>query len=166
MSLDMHDQTSASQSAADAEVMDPIVDKDEMMYRQIGRDAYKYGRLTSLAFLPKKNDNRLLSTDRGSMSTPESAFITFAGQGFLSRGTWGVTVGECENIGMRCIWNPNPIGVNGIRIRNEAHSLIDFRSITPDKQVKVKAVLLSTVAGARGCMYVNHNFPAEPDAGG
>lgn len=143
------------------EVMDPIVDLDEVMYRQVSLGFYKLGRLTRQAFKPFPRDGKLLSTDRSTKSNPESAFVVFTSRGLISRGTWGVSVRECADVGLRCIWNPNPKDLDGKVIKNEAHSLIDFRTILSNSKIDTLSAQLSRIADDRGCLFENPTMSAE-----
>jgi hypothetical protein len=146
----------------DSEIMVPLTDRSELLYRQAGLGFYKNGRLTSQAFLPFPKDKLLVSTDRASKSTPESAFALFTAQGYVSRGTWGVTVSECFDLPLPCMWNPNPKDAHGRRVKNEAHSLIDFRGGLSAKKIRALSTQLASYANERGCLHQNQVLELGP----
>lgn len=152
------------------EVMDPMADQTELVFRQVPSGHIKCGRLTSQAFAPMPKDGRLLSVDRSSMVTAEQAFRAFVARGRSSEGSWAVTVGECSSYELPCFWNPRPKLADGTREDNEAHSVIDYRTVSTDSQIKKKATCLGSIAQRRGCQYpihgTNDNGNASSDGSG
>ncbi len=155
VSADLSTEAEESGSSDSAEIMEPIAERGELMYRQIAKDWLKEGRITRQAFSPFPKDQNLLSTDRSSLTTPEKAFVTYTSRGFFSCGTWAVTVGESNDAGVPCLWNPNPKDKNGQPTKNEAHSLIDYRALEGKSRIKAVSSILSVKANERECLYVN-----------
>lgn len=146
------------------DVMELMADTTELVFRQVPPGHVKCGRLTSQAFAPMPKDGRLLSVDRSSLTTAEQAFNAFIGRGRSSVGAWAVTVAECGSYELPCFWNPHPKLADGAREDNEAHSVIDYRAVVTDSQIKKKATCLGSIAHKRGCQHPIHEANGSGNA--
>lgn len=118
---------------------------DTHLYRQVNPNwITPEGRVSSLAFWPFPKDSGLLSVYDGSMINAEGAYRHFTdGQGFLSSGSWAITVAEAH--------------ANGVPARSDAvpypeHAVVDF-SLHSDKDKKKISKVLAAIADTRGCLY-------------
>lgn len=123
----------------------PLDDRTELLLRQVNPHFFQDGEPMSQAFRPGRADEGLLSVDRGSMTTPEEAYLrhteTF---GLRSVGVWGLLVGEVLDVELDAI----PDGIPG----NAAHCVVDFRGLSKG-QCGAKSKLLKRQAVARGCLH-------------
>jgi hypothetical protein len=132
-------------SQCDADEREFLSDVQELLLRQV-HPSWLEEEIPSLqAFGPTTKDERMLSVDRGSLRSPEEAFLHHTQElGLKSAGTWAVTVGEVVNAGLSSRGDP----IDG----DPAHSFVDFRGCSRrDKQTKA-AVLLAR-ACARGRLH-------------
>lgn len=128
----------------------PLEDATEVLFRQVHPDLYDDGRLASSAFLPSPGDQNQLSTDRASMTTAKEAHQRYIESKRRSVGTFGVTVGECSQQGLRCF--PDPVAETESTKANPAHSRVDFSVLGTNQQRKV-AKRLKQAAVTRGILY-------------
>lgn len=92
----------------------------ELMMRQCHPTLLHNGRPWSGIFTPTSADSGHLSADRGTLITAKAAYENYlaAKQLAAAGGTWAVTVGEFDAIGLPCYRDPIP--------NNNAHATIDF----------------------------------------
>jgi hypothetical protein len=127
-----------------------LTDPDEVLYRQVHPSWIEDGVPTSQAFRPTPKDKGELSIDRGSLTTAEAAYKHHTTvQKLAAAGTWAVTVGEADAVGLGCFDDDQP----GLL----AHGFVDFRGLGR-KEADRKGILLAARARARGRLY-----PTEPD---
>lgn len=89
--------------------------------------------MTSLVFKPTRKDNDKLSVYDGDMIDPESAFNHFVNiLGFQSAGVLGVSVAECEEVGLRALSDPHPF---------PEHAVVDFTGHTGGSAQRIAGVL-------------------------
>lgn len=122
-----------------------LADLEEILFRQVHPTWVVDGVPTSQAFTPTPKDEGKLSIARGSRATAEAAFKHYrAVQKFSSEGTWAVTVGEVNDVGLECFDEDDPDLL--------AHGFIDFRGLGR-KDAKRKGVLLAARARERGRLF-------------
>ncbi|MGH2853373.1 MAG: hypothetical protein ACRDLF_04175 [Solirubrobacteraceae bacterium] len=123
----------------------PLTNPDEALYRQVHPSWIADGVPSSQAFKPTKKDEGMLSIALGSKTTPEGAFAHHTQ--VLQResvGTWGVSVAQATDAGLRSYEQPLD--------DSPAHGFIDFRGLARG-QTEAKAKLLLGKARHRGRLY-------------
>lgn len=108
-----------------------LEDREERLFRQVNPKHYPEGVLTSPVFTPTKNDNQLLSVDRGAKTTAERAHQRFTTKGLASALVLAVKVADfdagkrADQALPRCpvYDDPNPPSDP----ENDAHAEADFR---------------------------------------
>lgn len=117
---------------------------DEVMLRQTHPNWIDEGRPVSRHFLPNSSDGGLLSSDRGSLTTPREAYEAYLAKQRKTAGTWGVTIGEYSAEGLSCYSDPLD--------DNHAHALVDY-SAHGEKEQKNLSKKLYRKAIDRGRLY-------------
>ncbi|MGM0558143.1 MAG: hypothetical protein ACQEVA_17295 [Myxococcota bacterium] len=89
-----------------------------------------------------------MSVDRDSLANAQEAYELYTGEKELdSAGTWSVTVGECDELGLQCFEDPIEEPVP-----DPAHALIDFTDLSKSQRKK-RAKKLRDRATDRGATY-------------
>jgi hypothetical protein len=126
-------------------------DGDELLFRQVHPSFVRDGRPSSQAFRPTPKDEGRLSVARSSLTTASEAFELYAkGRGLPSVGTWAVTVGECNEQGLKAF--ADPLTAPPEKIPDPAHAIIDF---TPHSksQAEARGMRLARKAVDRGRLH-------------
>ena len=124
---------------------DVLRDKAELLFRQIPKEWFNRGKLSSLAFRPlPKKDRGKLSGDRESLTTAESSYLRFKESGGNTVAVYGVAVGEFNDHEIACRGDPLP--------DNPAHALADLTAFS-EGQTKKKSQKLRDLAIKRGKIY-------------
>lgn len=125
---------------------------DELLWRQVHPDwVTDDGVPTSQAFKPAQADVNKPSVARSQRQTAEDAYRWHTESAQLkSRGTWGVTAGECTAASLRVIDDSN--AENAPAHRSPAHAYLDFRPHSKSERKIASASLLSS-ALRRGQVY-------------
>lgn len=122
-----------------------LTERDELLFRQVHPQHVQNERVTGIAFDPSNTrEPDRLSVARSSLTTPEAAFQTHVAQGRLSAGTYGVTVGECEDLKLQSFPDPTE--------GDPAHAFVSFSGLSKN-QVRRKASQLAARATQRGRLY-------------
>ena len=130
-----------------------IVDQSASCLRQVHPANLHGGRLTRVAFEVKEWDGGLLSVSSSLKTTPQRSFEHYTTTlGMKSAAVYAVTVKECEGESLGVFEDPetNP--------PDDAHAVIDFRSVTQKALKKAKETTLARLADQRGAVYQ----PAPP----
>ena len=123
---------------------------EEVLYRQIHPNSLQGGVPASDRFRPAPMDDNMLSTDRGSLITPEAAHQLFTSSGAMSAAVFGLTVGEFGTEEIQCL--EDPVKDDPRRPDNAAHALADYSAHDLKKQ-KLIAKRLLKLAVTRGCLH-------------
>lgn len=121
-----------------------LSDRTELLFRQIHPSFFQEGRISSEAFRPTAKDHNRLSVDQGSKTTPETAFTTHVRLGHQSIGVMGVTVGECDDLGLSAYSDPLD--------EKPAHAFIQFEGLSGNAS-KTRAKSLRARAESRGFLH-------------
>jgi hypothetical protein len=125
-------------------------DKNELLLRQVHPHFIQEGRVSSVAFRPTPKDQKKLSVNRGSLTTPERSFdLHTREKGLQSSGVWGVSVEEVCAMQDLSI-EEDPISAP---IPDPSHGLIDFSQIESESRIQKLASKLAEKARARGCLF-------------
>lgn len=126
-----------------------LVDEDELLFRQVHPSFVRDGRVGSQAFRPTPKDKKLLSVAQGTKTTAGAAFELHTQCNKLaSAGTWAVTVGECQAIGL-------PARSDELRdgdCPDPAHAVIDFTALSNSK-IEAHGARLARHANDRGILH-------------
>ena len=144
MSEEMSAQANADQPPNSLE------DIAEVLFRQIHPNLFDGGEPASSAFIPNESDQGQLSVDRSALTTAQNSHELYVGNGLLSGGVYGVTVGEFGNNGLSC--RPDPIMAEEGRRANPAHALVDYNALGTNQRKKV-GKRLKAAAMSRGVLY-------------
>lgn len=126
-------------------------DREEVLLRHVPPAFFREERLSSQAFEPGSNDDGQLSVARGSLTTAEAAFaLRVSAYGKQPAGTWGVSVGECEDAALKV--RPDPLTSPPEPVADPAHALVDFRGLSR-RQSAAKAQILVGHARLRGRLH-------------
>ena len=124
---------------------EPLADGAELLHRHVHPSWMVDGEPTSLAFRPSKKDEGRLSVARGSLATPEQAFLHHTSTLKLDAvGTWSFTVEEASAAGLKSYADPITTDPP-----DPAHAIVDFRGLSNTKQ-ELAAKRLKRAADARG----------------
>lgn len=126
----------------------PLVDPEELLYRQVHPSFIQAERPSSQAFKPTPKDEKLLSVARGSMTDPVSAHdLHVRAKGLQSAGTWAISVAEAQAEDLPTFPDPltAPVG-------DPAHALVDFTAQS-NSQVNTKGSRLAAKARDRGRLH-------------
>lgn len=111
-----------------------LTQSDEVLLRQVYPTwLEEEGQPSSMAFYPwRQVDEGQLSVDRGTLTTPQNAYLQFtaakpAGFGMDSAGVWGLTVAEVAEQGV-IPWE-DPVEATETTPSNPAHALLDFEGL-------------------------------------
>ena len=137
-----------------SELVNPFIDAEELLHRQVHPEFIQAGEVTSQAFRPFPRDDGKLSVDRNTLASAQEAYerhiqkIDPVKQTNLeSAGTWSVSVAECLELELPPISDPiaepEP---------NPAHCLIQFSDYS-GSQRKKRAKKLCDKAIKRGATY-------------
>ena len=118
----------------------------EVLRRQVHPNFVHNGTISSQAFRPTPGDTGQLSVRRESLSAEDAFKDHCDTYGLKSAGTWGVSVGEVIEAGVRTIDDSARTDAP------KAHAYIDFRSLTASETQKVSKILKSR-AHRRGRLY-------------
>ena len=129
---------------------EPLIDADEVLFRQIHPSFLDNGKPSSQPFLPTTKDQDKLSVDRSSLTDAASSYALFTGAGHLSASVYGLTVGEFRVEALACL--SDPLAAVGAEPANPAHAYADYSGHSLSQQ-KAKAKRLKQTALARGCLY-------------
>ena len=138
-----------------------LTDPTEILFRQIHPDLMHDGEPASSGFRPKDSDKDMLSVDRGSLTSPESAHALFTGNGYSSVAVFGVSVGEFDSCGISC--EPDPLEAADGKSANPAHALASFVGYGSSKQ-KTLAKKIKRAALSRGILHPVSEVDAEAAA--
>lgn len=117
---------------------------DTLLLRQIHPSFIQDGKVTSQAFSPTPKDDKKLSVYDGDLISPLESHAHFTSVlGFKSKGVLGVTVAECNSVGVGSRPDPTPF---------PEHAVIDFEDFD-NKEIKSKAKKLRTIAEQRDWTY-------------
>lgn len=120
------------------------MEKHELLLRQIHPSWIQNGLPSFLAFKPTKKDAGKLSVYQGSMMSPKEAYDHYTETLHLaSDSVWGITVAECDDIGLSALPDPQTF---------TEHAIIDFNGKSLKKQEEA-AKQLKARAIDRGCLY-------------
>lgn len=95
------------------------MDTNTILLRQIHESWVHDGRVGSLAFCPSPKDRNKLSVYDGDLISPEASWSHFV-QKHSSAGVMGVTVAECQELGLEARPDPEPF---------PEHAVIDFSAL-------------------------------------
>ena len=122
------------------------MNQDTLLYRVINPDKLlQSGQVSSRAFRPRPQDNKMLSVYDGDQIAPEAAWRHFANNPDMTppAGVLGVAVAECSTEGLDALPDPDAF---------PEHVLIDFRAFGSN-QIKRKSKRLRDAAEARDWQY-------------
>jgi hypothetical protein len=120
-------------------------DQSELLYRQVPPAWVDDGIPSSQAFAPTRKDAGMLSIARGTKTTAEGAYLHHTEVlGLRSSGTWAITVGEANAVGLKSFSQPSD--------KSPAHGFVDFRELGR-RPAEAKGKLLLANARARGRLY-------------
>ncbi|MFD7656018.1 hypothetical protein ACFV4N_18775 [Actinosynnema sp. NPDC059797] len=121
----------------------------ELLYRQVHPTQMPNGTMSSEAFNPSARDKDLLSTLREHVG-PEEAYRRWTEtNGFLSVGTYAVSVGEVDDQGLQAI--------DDAATTEPDHASIDYTSAQGKSERKRRSRKLRDAAVARGCLHRPHS---------
>ena len=122
------------------------MNSNTVLLRQIHPGFVQQGRVTSQAFRPTPKDEHKLSVYDGDMISAGRSFQHYtATLCFASAGVMGVTVGECNDLTLTVVPDPQPF---------PEHVVIDYSAY--DKNVvEKKAKLLKARAESRGWLFLD-----------
>ena len=103
-----------------------LTDEDELVWRQVNPKFFDRGQVTEQAFQPTSDDPRRLSCSRESLQSAEGAFKHFTNDGYLSVGTFAVTVGEVTSAGSRAVDDSE---VQTQSPPTPGHTFLDYRAL-------------------------------------
>lgn len=136
-----------------------IRDKDEILNRQVPWGLWdpKSDEPMWTAFGPQTRDAGMMSTLRGRVSPAEAYRRHTEGTELHSRGTWGVRVGDANDLGVACLddggTDDNPVD----------HASADFRPLQrPGRRIAMAE--LHILACQRGPLHVPSEDAPEPSA--
>jgi len=132
---------------ADEIVPEVIMDLTEVLLRQVHPIHYPNGVLSSGAFRPGPEHNLMLSTHRNRIGAAESYRRWTEELGYESVGTWGVTVGEADELDLPALADEVLPEVP------DDHASVNFAVCETDSQVKRKAKELRKHAVNRTQIY-------------
>jgi hypothetical protein len=128
-----------------------LSDDEELLFRQVHPSFVRDGRPSSQAFRPTPKDEGKLSVARESLTTAAAAYELYvAGLGFPSAGTWGVTIGECGEQGLKAF--SDPLTAPPAKVADSAHAVIDFAAHSKS-QAEAKGARLARKAVDRGRLH-------------
>ena len=126
------------------------MNKDTLLYRIINPDKLvQSGKVSSQAFRPKPQDDKMLSVYDGDQIAPDAAWRHYSNNPDmpLPYGVLGVSVAECSAESLPVRADPETF---------PEHVLIDFREFSSN-QVKRKSANLRNAAEARGWLFYPQN---------
>jgi hypothetical protein len=118
---------------------------DTLLLRQVHPTQYPKGELSSGAFRPTKDDQKLSTYDGDLISAEASHAHYVETYKALSCGVWGVSTGEVHGIGLTSVPDPLP--------ESPCHAVVDFVVVPENTTERGLAKLLRDRAEARGCLY-------------
>jgi hypothetical protein len=126
----------------------------DLLFRQIHPNHWDGKNPNSVAFSPTPKDADKLSVDDAAQVTAEYSWRHFTQNlGFMSAGTWAVSVAEIESAGDLDLYRAPLIDLDDVSKNNPAHCLIDFSRLTSKGQKKRRAQELAIKASVRGCQF-------------
>ena len=121
-----------------------ISNPGELLNRNVHPKFILDNRITSQAFLLKNEDCGKLSVQRNSMARAKIAYERYTSYGFESGGVWSITVGECDELGLKVYADPIET--------DDSHSIVDLTAYNKT-QARKYTDKLSRKAQDRGCQY-------------
>jgi hypothetical protein len=137
-------------AVADDQPPQPLDAATEILFRQVHPNLFDGDEPASSAFVPNESDQGQLSVDRSSLTTAQESYELYVGNGLLSGGVYGVTVGEFGAHGLSC--RPDPLDAEEGRRPNPAHALVDYSVLGTNQRKKVGKRLKAT-ALSRGVLH-------------
>ena len=128
----------------------PLDAPAEILFRHVHPNLFDGDEPASSAFVPNESDRGQLSVDRSSLTTAQESYELYIGNGLLSAGVYGVTVGEFGAHGLSC--RPDPLDAEEGRKANPAHALVDYSLLGTNQRKKVGKRLKAT-AVSRGVLH-------------
>jgi hypothetical protein len=126
-----------------------LTDEDELLFRQVHPSFVRDGRVGSQAFRPTPKDQKLLSVAQSSKTTADAAFeLHTQCKKLASAGTWAVTVGECQGLGLPARSDEVLDGA----CPDPAHAIIDFSALSNSK-IEAQGARLARQANDRGILH-------------
>jgi hypothetical protein len=121
-----------------------ISNPSELLHRNVHPKFILDNRITSQAFLLKKEDCGALSVQQNSMASPKVAYERYTSREFESGGVWSVTVAECDELELKVYDDPIE--------KDDSHSIVDLTAYS-NKQARKYTDKLSRKAQDKGCQY-------------
>lgn len=128
----------------------PLVDADEVLFRQIHPTFLHNGEPASDRFKPYPNDHGLMSVDRSALTSAAASHALYVSTGLQSAAVFGVSVGELDAEGVPC--QEDPLPATSTTPANPAHALADYNA-HDDKKQKNISKRLKRKAVARGQLH-------------
>jgi hypothetical protein len=116
----------------------------ELLHRNVHPQFILDDRITSQAFLLKKEDLGKLSVQQNSKASAKVAYERYTALGYESVGVWSVTIAECDEFDLKAYDDPID--------KDDSHSIVDLTAYT-FKQARKHTDKFSRKARDRGCQY-------------
>jgi hypothetical protein len=116
----------------------------ELLHRNVHPLFVLDNRITSQAFLLKKEDLGQLSVQQNSKASAKVAYERYTALGYESAGIWSVTIAECDELNLKVYDDPLD--------NDDSHSIVDLTAYS-SKQARKLTDKLSRKAQDRGCQY-------------
>jgi len=129
---------------------DPIINLEEMLFRQIHPNCIVDGAPASDRFKPQPADAGFMSVDRSSITSAASSHALYVSTGRKSSAVYGVTVGEFKEEEIQCLSDPLSETVSSSA--NDAHALADYNP-HDEKKWKLISKRLTQKARAHGQLH-------------
>jgi hypothetical protein len=124
---------------------------EELLWRQVHPTQIDDGHVRSCVFAPTAKDEGELSVVRGSKVAAKDAFEYYTTQmGFESVGSYGITVDEVAQNGLRAI--DDSAGPSAADLP-PGHAFVDFRAVPSSSKAQKIGAKLRDLAQARGRVY-------------
>jgi hypothetical protein len=123
-----------------------LEDANETLFRQVHPSQFPNGLPSSEAFVPSERDKYLLSTLRERVGPIEAYRRWTEDLGFVSVGTYGITVAEIQTESLTAIDDAEATS-------QPDHASVDFTSVPSKGQRKQIGRRLRDAAVARGCLH-------------
>jgi|ERR1043165_268038 hypothetical protein len=121
-----------------------ITNPRELLHRNVHPLFVLDNRITSQAFLLKKEDLGQLSVQQNSKASAKVAYERYTALGYQSAGVWSVAIAECDELTLKAYDDPLD--------NDDSHSIVDLTAYIP-KQARKRTDKLSRKAQDRGCQY-------------
>lgn len=129
---------------------EPLINRDEILFRQIHPNCMHDGQPASDRFKPQPNDAGLMSVDRSAVTDAMGSYALYTSTGNQSAAIYGVTVGEFGEEVIEC--SDDPLAATDTAPANPAHALADYRP-HEEKKWKLISKRLTLKAKARGQLF-------------